>query len=223
MKKEVKIILIIVIVVLVFVSSILIYRHVKRFDYGESLNDIVLTIEDTSINLRELTYYIIEVEKTGQQYALIYDEENPLSYWNMYMNGDESGYVTDLAKRAAVDFCIRDNIYYKEAVAAGFELTEEELSDIRYDAQNYYELMTNRQREVSCLLPDDLLLIMTKETLAHKYIAYLADNDESGTLDSIMLKYDVGGTYFEGLLNKYSITQNDEILDEVRVGFITVN
>ena len=223
-KKEVKIAIYIMVALVITAVIVLMLSQIHQFNYEESLPEIVVTIDDTNISLKELSYYIMKVEASGQESALIYNKDNPLTYWNLYMNNEsETGYMTDLAKRAAINFCIRDNIYYQEAVKAGYKLTAEEESDLKYDAESAYNLMTNRQRKGTQLYAQDFEIIMLKENLSHKYMADLATSDESGVLESIMLKYDVGGTYYEQLKETYEITQNDKILDNVKVGFITIN
>lgn len=223
-KKEVKVAIYIMVALVITAVIVLMLSQIHQFNYEESLPEIVVTIDDTNISLKELSYYIMKVEASGQESALIYNKDNPLTYWNLYMNNEsETGYMTDLAKRAAINFCIRDNIYYQEAVKAGYKLTAEEESDLKYDAESAYNLMTNRQRKGTQLYAQDFEIIMLKENLSHKYMADLATSDESGVLESIMLKYDVGGTYYEQLKETYEITQNDKILDNVKVGFITIN
>jgi len=224
LKKEVVYVLAGILALLCIIAVILIYTHMNRFEYTKSLNEIVITVNDTNISLKELTYYIMQVEKTGNEYAKAYNPDNPTEYWNIYMNNaTESGYVTDLAKEAAIDYCIRDNIYAIEAMNMGMELTAEEMSDIAYDAQMAYELMTHKQRMMSELTAEDFELIMTKEQLAYKYMAYLAENDKDGVLAAVVLKYDVDGSYYETLKITYEIFINYDILDYVKVGYVTIN
>ena len=83
--------------------------------------------------------------------------------------------------------------------------------------------MTNRQRTATELTADDFYIILYKQALADKYMAQLAENDKDGTLEAIMLKYDVGGTYYETIKAGYNIVINDDILENVKVGFVTVN
>lgn len=224
LKKEVKIVLGLAVCILFVSAFVLAIAHRERFDYQESLDEIVLTIDDTNISLKELSYYIMQVEATGEELAKAYNANNPLAYWNMYMNDTkESGYVTDLARRAAINFCIRDNIYAKEAAKADMDLTADELSDLKYDAEKKYELMKQKQRSATMLTAQDFEIILYKERLAHKYIEQLVKNDDSDVLTAIVLKYDVDGTYYEQLKSGYTITTNDKIIGQIKVGFITIN
>ena len=224
LKKEVKIILGIGAAFIAVAAIVLAFAHRDRFDYEKSLNEIVLTVDDTNISLKELSYYIMQVEETGESMAKAYNENNPLAYWNLYMNDkNESGYVTDLARRAAINFCIRDNIYAKEAMKSGMDMTQDELSDLRYDAQKKYELMKQKQRAATQLTAEDFEIILYKEQMAHKYIQQLVENDNDDVLSAVVLKYDVDGTYYEQLKQSYTITTNDKIISHLKVGFITIN
>ena len=225
LKKEAFIAIIVMCAVLIVMIVLGIFRMNKGFVYRDNLDTIVITVNDTNISLKELTFYIMKVEETGQERALLYNEDNPLAYWNLYMQNEnqDSGYMTNIAKQSAIDYCIRDNIYAKEAAKAGIEFTADEDEDLRYDAQTAFELMTNRQRMASELTSDDFYIILYKQQLSFKYMAYMAENDKDGTLESIMLKYDVGGTYYESLKMNYDIYINKDVLDNVKVGYVTVN
>ena len=224
LKKEAKIVIFGAIIIVLAACGILIYSHMNRFDYISNLSENAVTINDTNICLRELSYYIIKVEKTGQERAVAYNKNNPGSYWNLYMNeANDSGYVSDIAKRAAVNYCIRDNIYYMEALKKEYSLTEEEQSDLKYDAQNMYETMTLLERTMTELSQADYEIILLKERLAYKYMTDLVTSDDSGQLESYVLKYDIGGDYYEAIKSTYSIIFNEDLLENVRVGFITVN
>jgi len=224
LKPEVKGILIFLIVIILLSVSYAIYAHVTEFDYTKYLNKIVVTINETQINLKEMSYYIIKVEETGDEYARQYNPESPTQYWGIYMNEvTDSGYVSDLARDSAMSYCIRDNIYAMEAIQAGVELTNDELSDVKADAASTYANMTSRQREVTLLELVDLELIMTKEALAHKYMLFLANQESTSALEAVTLLYDVGGDYYETLKSKYSIEINERVWKKIRPGFITIN
>ena len=225
LKKEVVAVIIALVVILAVMVTVLVLKNRNKFVYSEQLDSVVISIDDTNICLKEFTYYVMKVEEAGQERALMYDENDPLAYWNLYMHDvdDTSGYVTDIAKKSAVDYCIRDNIFAKEAYKAGVEIGPDEDSDIRYDAEMAYELMSNRQRTASELTADDFYIILYKQALAYKYMAQLAENDKDGTLEAIMLKYDVGGSYYETIKTNYNVVIYDDILENVKVGFVTVN
>ncbi len=224
LKKEVMAVLLILAFFVTAALVLLIINERRVFHYEEALNENVIIIGDTTINLKEFTYYIIKMERDVDEKARLYNESNPLAYWNMYMNNvNETGYVTDLAKNATVDYCIRDNVYFLEATAAGFELPQEIKDEIKYDAQSFFDHMSAREKEVSGLMPEDLELIIYKETVAYYYMAFLVENDKDGIMNAVVLKYDVGGSEYNFIRGKYIIEENRDIIEKIRMGFVTIN
>lgn len=223
--KEKRGIWIFVFVIAAILAVLVVYRVKTGFVFESDLDQPVLTIDETVVTLKEISYYIMEVENTGDEYARIYNPDNPLEYWGLYMNEETSaGYVSDLARTAAMNYCIRDNLYYLEAEKAGMELTEEEREDVQTDAKDYYANMSQRQKEVTQLLPEDLEIILEKITLTRKYMLQLSSQEEDvSALEAVTVHYDVGGDYYEGLKNSYTVKVNERIWEQIRPGHITIN
>lgn len=224
LKPEVKELLLFVLVLFVLIAAYTIYHIMTAFVYEEDLAEPIVTIDGMVVTLKEISYYIMEVENTGDAFARVYNPDNPVEYWGLYMNEEiRSGYVSDLARAAALDYCIRDNIYYLEAVRAGVELTDEEQESVRADAEDYYAQMTKRQREVTQLVTQDLELILEKVTLTQKYMVQLSSQDDVSVLEAVTLHYDVGGDYYENLIKSYTIDINKRIWKQVHPGHVTIN
>lgn len=224
LKPEIKGILIFVLVLFSFITAFTMYHLKTVFVYEDDLAEPIVTIDGTVVTLKEISYYIMEVENIGDEFARVYNPDNPIEYWGLYMNEETSaGYVSDLARTAALDYCIRDNIYYLEAVRAGVELTDEEQESVRTDAEDYYAQMTERQRKVTQLVTEDLELIIEKVTLTQKYMIQLSLQEDASVLEAVALHYDVGGDYYESLKDSYAIKVNEKIWDQVHPGHITIN
>ena len=56
------------------------------FVYEEHLNDIVVTVGEQPVTLREFGYYIAKMEKDVQEKALIYNPKDPMEYWNVHFS-----------------------------------------------------------------------------------------------------------------------------------------
>lgn len=214
---------------LVMMTGSLMLRR-NDFDYAAHGDREILTIEtpygDTiTMDLRDLAYYVILVEREGDRRAVEYDAEHPQKYWNLYMNdeGEDSGYISDLARRAVLDYAIRDAIYAREAQAAGFEADATLMADTAYDADVFYRSMTVDELAISGYTDQDVAQIMQKEVTAHEYMLYLCRQEESSVLEAIVTKYDVGGLYYEKLLERYKVTTDTAMWDKVRLGFVTIN
>ncbi|MBQ8261962.1 MAG: hypothetical protein IJZ00_06735 [Lachnospiraceae bacterium] len=223
LKKEVKELLVFLAVLFLVMAGYAVYAHMNRFVFDESLSDVIITVGEREITLKEFTYYIMQVEETGQQAALLYNEENPLEYWGLYMNeGEKAGYISDLARIAATDYCIRDYVYAAEAVRNGIRLTEEERAGVLENATYAWEHMTEKQREVTTFTREELVLVMETEALAHKYMVMLA-NETGHPLEAISTEYDVNGTYYEELKLQYDIVVDERVIEKLRFGHITIN
>ena len=216
-------------VVFVMMAGSLMLRR-NNFDYAANADREILKIatpygETITLNLQDLAYYVILVEREGDRRARDYDAEHPKKYWNLYMNdeGDDSGYISDLARRAVLDYAVRDAVYANEAQHAGFSLDETQLSDIAFDADTFYRSMTTDELAVSGYTDADLATLMEKEATAHEYMRYLCAEEGDGTLESIVTKYDVGGDYYTQLLTQYTVETDTAMWDKVRIGFVTIN
>lgn len=225
LKPEIKGILIFVLVLGVLTAAAVVYQYQTAFSFASGLAEPIVTIDETVVTLKEISYYIMEVENTGDEFARLYNPDNPIEYWGLYMNEAASaGYVSDLARTAALDYCIRDNIYSLEAVKNGVELTGEERESVRTDAEDYYGRMTQRQRETTQLATEDLELIFEKIALTQKYMVQLSSQEEDvSVLEAVTLHYDVGGDYYESLKDSYAVKVNERIWGQVRPGHTTIN
>lgn len=235
LKKEVVTLLTGIFLVLLVVTCIIIFKSADRFNYEESLSANIISISNNTVSgcevmipLSEVAYYIVQVEEDGQRAALLYNSKNPLAYWNLYLNQDmteNSGYISDIAKRSVITFCVRDNVYNMEARLNGFTLSDEEEADIDFDAELAYTHLSLDVRKRAGFDVEEFKRYYRKEQIAHAYMLYLASNDEDedSVLDAIVLKYDVGGSYYEGLLNNYPYTVNEKIWENIRIGHMTVN
>ncbi len=214
---------------LVMMAGSLMLRR-NNFDYAAHGDREILKIttpygDTITMDLHDLAYYVILVEREGDRRAKDYDADHPKKYWNLYMNdeGDDSGYISDLARRAVLDYALRDAIYAREAEKAGFEADPTLLSDVAYDADVFYRSMTTDELAISNYTDADVAELMQRETTAHEYMLYLCEQEEGSVLETIVTKYDVGGDYYQQLLERYEVSIDTQMWDKVRLGFVTIN
>ncbi|MCR5209815.1 MAG: hypothetical protein K6C99_06365 [Lachnospiraceae bacterium] len=224
-------------VMLISVLAIFLSKRAGYLDTGEHLDSIMIDMESLSgeneneeIPLRYLGYYIVKTELDGDQTAREYDSSDPKAYWNLYMNqdGQNSGYVSDLARDAVLNYCIRDIIYSDLAKKNGYKLNEELLTETDYDAASFYADLSDRAKAKTGLTEDEVRVIMENEALAHSYMLELAslsvkDGLASNSLEAVNELYDINGSYYKNLLSDYKITINTDEWNKVRIGFVTIN
>ena len=83
--------------------------------------------------------------------------------------------------------------------------------------------MSRREREMFQWEEEEFVELVLSEQLAYYYMAELAESYDRGTLQAMVLQYDVGGEYYENLKASYSIWVNEKIWKRVKVGFLTIN
>lgn len=190
----------------------------NSFIFNEHLNDTFITMDnkDTSysISLKELSYYVLVMEASVNNTASLYDPSNTNKFWNLYL---ENTFVSTIAKDTSIDMCIRDNIYYNEAIASDFDLDETELLQVSDEASYIYYNLTGKQVDATELTLNDIYNIRYKIILATKYITYLMKNNEFTEKE-----LNINGSYYESLYKKYNVDIDDN-WDEISLGNITID
>ncbi len=190
--------------------------------YQEHLQDVAvtMTVPDGAmldLTLNDLAYYVWKVERDGDIRAQAYDATDPKKYWNLFLNdeGDQSGYMSDLGRKAVVDYAVRDAIYGCEAQKAGFSLTEEQEKKAVLEADRYFLDQSPKAAEALQLSREELIESVKKETLAREYMLYLHDHGKQDI--------DVGSAGYEALRASYLVSENTDIIKGIRIGYVTIN
>ncbi len=193
----------------------------EDFEYNQHLYENVLTIESddgvvesVNVNLQEMAYYIMNVEGDINDMAHQYDSEHPDRYWLLRIEATYD--MKDYAKDLAFDTCVRNFIYYMEALKAGMELTEEELELASDDTKTIMENLTGKQMDMSDYSEESLFNLEKKLYLATKYVNSMTKQGYS------VVDLELEGSYYNEILNKYNVRINDEIWDKVVLGNLTI-
>lgn len=201
-------------------------KILSRFDYEDHLDEAVITVDDASITLREFGYYIYEVEAFVQNQALLYDPENPKLWWNTHFSaGLDSQFVCDYAKKVAINTCVSDEIYYRLALKQGISLSIDETEQAAIDAAKMFGGMDPEQLKATGLDEKMIRKIKEKHALAAKYAIFLITSQNlSGYHDDPQKLVNWDGAYYqEKILPEHQVRNNDDVLDNITLGKITVN
>ena len=219
-KQDIMIVICVLTIVLSICAILCIYYGNKReeFIYNEHLDEVVLTVKDEEtsieISLKELAYYIINVEGDIDDMAHQFNNDNLNAYWNVKL--DKGLYtVRDYAKDLVIDKCVMDNIYYLEALKNNITLTEEEEELAGEDAQLILKNLTSRQMDVADFYYEDLYKIMMKLYITSKYVNTLSEEGHS------MADLELKGSYYNEVKKNYLYTV-ENIWDSVKLGNLTV-
>ena len=127
----------------------------------------LITIEGEKLYLEDLTYYFYNSEST-------YDYMNQLfggSYWDMTYDYSTGITVRDYAKLETINNVIYTEVLYREAVANGYTLTQEEEDTIKEDIDKFLNDsgLSEKFIERNGFTPEYLTEIFTKIKLAERY------------------------------------------------------
>lgn len=190
----------------------------NKFVFEEHLADTLVTVGEEDVTLKDACYYIVVIESNLNAQAMALDPDNPQRYWNTPMNnGEEAGYLSSQAKKDTMDACIRDHIYFKEAIEAGIELTQEETKLCEEDAKDQEKAMTGEAFEVTGYQYQDIYKAVYRTHILKKYMTSLM---QKGYKEE---ELDFDGEYYNQVKKAYNIDINEELWEKVKLGKVTVN
>ncbi len=225
-KRGVIIILSVVVILMLVIGLDKWMKYENRFVYEECLDEIALTVDGKEISLRELGYYVYDVEAEIHKQAVKYNPEDPLDYWNTIFNsGTEGWFVTEKAAEIVVDTCVCDLIYESMAVQSGYELTEEEAEAAADQAEKFFGRMSEEQIQATGLTQEIVTTVQKRKALVLKFaLEYFEDVDFTGYegYRETLVSY-AGDYYLQEVLPKHEVALNTYITDSLDMGHITVN
>jgi foldase protein PrsA len=188
---------------------------------------VLLKIDDEKYHLSDLTYYFYDVESGYNTYSQLFGPIN----WNTPY--DDSGSVTlgDLAKQEAMGIAIFNEIMYKEALAAGYSLNEEEIETINNDIANilYDGGLSADVIEDNGFTGDYLKKVKEKVTLAKRYredIIDTLDVDDEGIKAGISYEdnrqYDIEYLFISAKKTDESGNQVDKTEEEMKAAYAKI-
>lgn len=227
-KKRVEIITVCICAVLIaaILVILIMFNKSKEFIYNKHLDEAVISIDDENITLKDFSYYIYIVEKQINEMAIKYNPDDPNDFWNTHFkNSLDSVFTRDYAKQLAKDLCEYDYIMEKEASVYNIYVTESEKESIKADAKDTYDDFSQKAKDNTRLSEADIYNILCRRKLVEKYATRAAEQVRSDGFEgdsASLLDYD-GDYYKEIIRSKYSITENNKLLDKITMGRVTVN
>ena len=191
------------------------------FVYEEHLNDIVVTVGEQPVTLREFGYYIAKMEKDVQEKALIYNPKDPMEYWNVHFSaGLDSGYMFEYAWNYALADCICDLIFSQKAQDEGYNLSENGYKQAKIQAEEFYTMLSTEQIEKTGLTMDLITMVEERRLLVQSYTnSFMEENELSGYIDNIMEC--ISGN--NSMVMESQVICNEDMENNIRMGTITVN
>lgn len=138
----------------------------------------VARVNDVSIYMDEMMYYIYEAELSGNENEEIYQGFFGESFWD-----SESPLGTtnrEFAKQEVMEKAFLYEIFYERAKEAGYTLTEEKKEQIKKDANDFFNSLTEEQKETMYADSKRFTEIFEKIELVNQY---QKDFEESLSVD----------------------------------------
>ncbi len=226
-----------IILLLVVIAAAAFMRDNKSFVYSEHLDDEILVLgpkdgsgenalEPDVVTLRDFGFYIYRLESFTQQQARKYNHKDPLDYWNTHFSaGEDSRFVSEIARDTAVDACIGDMVYARMAREKGFSLPGEDEDSIDSETDKWMSEISDDQLHTLGLNRSIVRDMVSRQVLAKAYAQeYAKDADLTGYSGDAAVLLSGGGDYFnDRLLSEYDFKENSKIIRELKFGWITVN
>jgi len=201
-------------------------RYHNKFVYEEHLDDVIVTVNQRPLTLRQIGYYVYDAEVKIDKQARIYNPEDPLDYWNTYFNsGTEGGYVSEMTKDAMLESCVCELIYEDMAVQSGYELTEEEKKEVKNQAKIQFAKLSEAQKQKTGLTQELIEEVLVRKLLVMKFaVEYFRDVDFSGYSGyrEQLVSYD-GEYYKNEILPQHEVEYNQAVIKELPMGRVTTD
>ncbi|MCR4946369.1 MAG: hypothetical protein K5929_05425 [Lachnospiraceae bacterium] len=188
--------------------------RVNTVDFYENLDKRVLTVDGEDYPLRYMSLYIAYQESVVQEDALMYDPDNPMKYWNIHTNGE---FIRVRARDEAMDSAIHDIIFLNMANADEVELSEEERKFALSTFGDFWDDLSDEQREMMAGIYDDMKNGAIEMALAQKYQVIYAAMEDADIED-----YDKDGQAYLDMLEVHDIKIDEYLWKGLGFGTITL-
>lgn len=181
---------------------------------------VIFTVNGEKIYLSDMMTDIYMTESTGQYMDSLYKQNygSQASYWDAESNDGMT--YGEILKDNTLESCMQREMLYKEAVEAGYTLTEEEVTTCDENTTSLYDQLTSAVKNKTGLNKDKIRKYYEKKTLADRY---KEDWIDSFDIDDEQLIADAGITkedYRQYDIQYYYIpyTEQDDQGNEVPLG-----
>ena len=188
----------------------------QKIDYSKHLEDVAVVVNDSSLTLRDLAFYVAYEEMQVEKQAVVYNPKNPNKYWNVHTNGE---FIRITARKNAMSMAVHDEIFYAMAKENGITLNDDESKSLENSQLDFWSDLSDYDGASKLgVTQQDIYAAMEKAALAQKYQAIYAQLDNAGTTD-----YDFTGGRYKKLLedNKYEI--KEKVWNRVGMGNVILD
>ena len=183
--------------------------------YKDVLDETAVTVDSKELLVRDMAFYVAYEERTVEDQAEIYDDEDTNAYWNLHINGE---FMKVTARKAAMNMAVHDEIFYEMAQAEGISLSEEETATLEQKQSDFWMDLSDEAKERLTVSEDEINEVMRRMALAQKYQNIYAGMQGAGYED-----YDFEGDAYLKLKEQHQVVINEKVWDRLDFGNITLN
>lgn len=183
--------------------------------YKDVLDETAVTVDSKALLVRDMAFYVAYEERTVEDQAEIYDDEDTNAYWNLHINGE---FMKVTARNAAMNMAVHDEIFYEMAQAEGISLSEEETATLEQKQSDFWMDLSDEAKERLAVSQDEINEVMGRMALAQKYQNIYAGMQGAGYED-----YDFEGDAYLKLKEQHQVVINEKVWDRLDFGNITLN
>ncbi len=184
--------------------------------YADSLEMTAATVNDVTLTLRDLAFYVAYEEDQVEQQALAYDADDTGKYWNLHT---DVGFIRTAARNAAIQMAIHDEIFYQMAVAEQIELSGEEQAALESHADDFWADLADLEKDQKLgVSRADIESALEKAAYAEKMQGIYAQLQNRDYED-----YDFSTDTYTELLEEQDYTINQDVWSRVDFGNVTLD
>lgn len=187
----------------------------EKIVYAQSLDIVLATVQDEEFTLRDFAVYVAHQEDAVQEQALAYDVDDTRKYWNVRT---DMGFISQVARNEAMSMAIHDELFYQLYQELNMEFSEDELSIIQNDAEDFWQDLVDEEKDVKLgIEKEDVSNTMYKIACAQK-----AQMVYAGIQSVDYEDLDYASEEFLDFLSDYAYEVNDNVLNRLDFGDITL-
>lgn len=184
--------------------------------YKDSLDLVAAKVNGTQMTLKDVAFYVAYEEAEVEAEAVIYDSDNPEKYWNARIKG---GFTRVVARNAAIQMAIHDQIFYKMALEDEIALSDEEEEQIQLVLDDFWSDLTDREGDESLgVSREEIGETLRRIAYAQKYQEIYAQLNNKSYED-----YDFTADDYAEILEQQDYTINEDVWRRVSFGSVTLN
>lgn len=203
------------IVALLVIVSIRGYKNRERLEFRDHLDDTVVTINGEALLYRELSFYVLYIERVTEDQALVYNPKTPKDWWNSYLNGK---FVSVTASETALNMAIHDHIMYNLAEQDDTKLDDNDMLMVYYRTCDFWEDLYDIQLDNLPVSKEEINETIRKIAICDKYQQKRAREESVNSFE-----YDYDGYLYNDYLKDNLEIDIDKRYKKLVFGEITLH